>query len=233
MAERDPYLDELAGMTLEAETLEEKVFQMQVFFERLIIPRFRLIARSSRGTLLEDLCNRLTIDDGIHHSSGVAYERMLLEGASKKTKDRLVKAASRLLPVFVEHALWRPKERAWIGTVMRETDIRRLQEDVRDGIRMARSLGLDVSDIELPFAASAYAAADPAASRSACFGCGDNELGLGMALPEEEGGESYESTGDASRSITRAAPGSCTAGSSAPRSTRPADCSPRGIASRR
>jgi 1,2-phenylacetyl-CoA epoxidase catalytic subunit len=153
VAERDPHLDELAKMTLEAETLEEKVFQMQVFFERLIIPRFRLIARSSRGTLLEDLCNRLTIDDGIHHSAGVAYERVLLEGASKQTKDRLIKAANRLLPIFVEHALWRPKERAWIGNVMRETDIRRLQEDVRDGIRMASSMGLDVSDIELPFAA--------------------------------------------------------------------------------
>ncbi len=153
VAERDPYLDEMARMTLEAETLEEKVFQMQVFFERLIIPRFRLIARSSRGTLLEDLCNRLTIDDGIHHSAGVAYERVLLEGASKQTKDRLVKAASRLLPIFVQHALWRPQERAWIGTVMRETDIRRLQDDIRDGIRMARSMGLDVSDIEMPFAA--------------------------------------------------------------------------------
>ncbi len=152
-AEPDPHLDELAKMTLEAETLEEKVFQMQVFFERLIIPRFRLIARSSRGTVLEDLCNRLTIDDGIHHSAGVAYERVLLQDASKKTKDRLVKAANRLLPIFVEHALWRPKERAWIGNVMRETDIRRLQEDVQDGIRMASSLGLDVSDIQLPFAA--------------------------------------------------------------------------------
>jgi 1,2-phenylacetyl-CoA epoxidase catalytic subunit len=153
VAERDPHLDELATMTLEAETLEEKVFQMQVFFERLIIPRFRLIARSSRGTLLEDLCNRLTIDDGIHHSAGVAYERVLLEGASKKTKERLVKAANRLLPIFVDHALWRPKERAWIGNVMRETDIRRLQDDIRDGIRMASSLGLDVSDVEIPFAA--------------------------------------------------------------------------------
>ncbi len=152
-AERDPYLDQLAHMTLEADTLEEKVFQMQVFFERLIIPRFRLIARSSRGTLLEDLCNRLTIDDGIHHSAGVAYERVLLEGASKRTKDRLIKAANGLLPIFVEHALWRPKERAWIGNVMRDTDIRRLQEDVQDGIRMAASMGLDVSDIELPFAA--------------------------------------------------------------------------------
>jgi 1,2-phenylacetyl-CoA epoxidase catalytic subunit len=152
-AERDPHLDKLVDLTLNAETLEEKVFQMQVFFERLIIPRFRLIARSSRGTVLEDLCNRLTIDDGIHHSSGVAYERILLEGASKKTKDRLIKAANRLLPIFVDHALWRPQERAWIGNVMRETDIRRLQEDVMDGIRMASSLGLDVSDIELPFAA--------------------------------------------------------------------------------
>ena len=150
-AERDPHLDELAKLTLEAETLEEKVFQMQVFFERLIIPRFRLIARSSRGTILEDLCNRLTIDDGIHHSSGVAYERVLMEDASQRTKDRLVTAANRLLPIFVEHALWRPKERAWIGSVMRETDIRRLQEDVKDGIRMASSLGLDVSDIRLPF----------------------------------------------------------------------------------
>jgi 1,2-phenylacetyl-CoA epoxidase catalytic subunit len=152
-AERDPHLDQLVDLTLNAETLEEKVFQMQVFFERLIIPRFRLIARSSRGTILEDLCNRLTIDDGIHHSSGVAYERILLEGASKQTKDRLIKAANRLLPIFVDHALWRPKERAWIGNVMRETDVRRLQEDVLDGIRMASSLGLDVSDIQVPFAA--------------------------------------------------------------------------------
>jgi hypothetical protein len=36
---------------------------------------------------------------------------------------------------------------------MRDTDIRRLREDIGDGIRMARSLGLDVSDVELPFAA--------------------------------------------------------------------------------
>ena len=54
--ERDPYLDELAHMFLEADLLEEKVFLMQVFFERLIIPRFRLIAQlvardGARGSL--------------------------------------------------------------------------------------------------------------------------------------------------------------------------------------
>src|SRR5437867_7210429 len=114
-AERDPHLDTLAHMTLEADTLEEKVFLMQVFYERLIIPRFRLIARSSRGTVLEDLCNRLTTDDGIHHGAGMAYEKVLLQNASKQTKQKLVDAANRLLPEFIKHALWRPKARAVIG----------------------------------------------------------------------------------------------------------------------
>jgi hypothetical protein len=149
-AERDPYLDELAHMTLEADTLEEKVFQMQVFYERLIISRFRLIARSARGTVLEDLCNRLATDDGIHHGAGMAYEKVLLENASKKTKRQLVDAANRLLPIFVEHALWRPEERAFIGSAMRSRDLERLKEDIEIGVRLAESLGLDVSDVELP-----------------------------------------------------------------------------------
>ncbi|MEA2386609.1 MAG: hypothetical protein QOJ22_783, partial [Thermoleophilaceae bacterium] len=149
-AERDPYLDQLAKMTLEADTLEEKVFQMQVFFERLIIPKFKAIARSSRGTVLEDLCNRLAIDDGIHHGAGMAYERALLEHASKKTKDKLIRAANQLLPVFVEHELWRPRERAWMGSAMRSADVARLRGELENGIRMAQSLGLDVSEVHLP-----------------------------------------------------------------------------------
>jgi 1,2-phenylacetyl-CoA epoxidase catalytic subunit len=150
MAERDPYLDELAHQVLDADTLEEKVFMMQVFFERLIIPRFRMIARSSRGTVLEDLCNRLAIDDGIHHGAGMAYERVLLEGAGKKTQTRLVEAANRLLPTFAQHALWRPKAREFIGALMRETDVRMLREDLEHGVRLAKSLGLDVSGVEMP-----------------------------------------------------------------------------------
>src|SRR5712691_1698188 len=149
-AERDPYLDELAHMTLEADTVEEKVFQMQVFYERLIISRFRLIARASRGTVLEDLCNRLTTDDGIHHGAGMAYEKVLLQNATKETNKRLVEAANRLLPIFVQHALWRPKERAFIGSAMRDRDIQRLKEDLQEGVKLAESLGLDVSGVELP-----------------------------------------------------------------------------------
>ena len=132
------------------ETLQEKVFLMQVFYERLIIPRFRMIARSSRGTILEDLCNRLTIDDGIHHGAGMAYERVLLADADKKTKQGLVDAANRMLPLFAKHALWRPKAREFIGSLMRETDIRMLHDDIENGVRLANSLGLDVGDIQLP-----------------------------------------------------------------------------------
>ena len=148
--ERDPHLDKLGHMFLEADTLEEKVFLMQVFFERLIIPRFRLIARSSRGTILEDICNRLAIDDGIHHGAGMAYERVLLESAGKKVRGRLVDAANTMLPIFANHVLWRPKAREMIGTLMEARDRERLREELNHGVRLAGSLGLDVSDVRLP-----------------------------------------------------------------------------------
>ena len=149
-AERDPYLDQLAAMFLDLDTLEEKVFLMQVFFERLIIPRFRMIAAASPGTVLENLCNRLTVDDGIHHAAGMAYERVLLEDTSKKEQQQLVKVANRMLPIFVDHALWRPKARASIAGLMRQRDLRMLQDDLEQGIRLAGSLGIDVADLELP-----------------------------------------------------------------------------------
>jgi len=149
-AEHDPHLDRLARMFLDLDTLEQKVFLMQVFFERLIIPRFRLIAHAAPGTVLEDLCNRLTVDDGIHHGAGVAYERLLLENADDKTKRGLIDVANKMLPIFVEHALWRPKERAFIGSAMRARDLENLREDLDQGVRLANSLGLDVSDVEMP-----------------------------------------------------------------------------------
>jgi 1,2-phenylacetyl-CoA epoxidase catalytic subunit len=149
-AERDPYLDELAHQILNVDTLEEKVLGIQVFYERLIIPRFRLIARASPGTVLEDLCNRLTTDDGIHHGAGMAYERVLLRDVSKTMNTRLVDLANRLLPVFVEHTLWRPKAREFIGRVMQERDMQHLRQDLDQGVKLARSLGLDLSDLRLP-----------------------------------------------------------------------------------
>jgi hypothetical protein len=149
-AERDPYLDQLAAMFLALDTLEEKVFLMQVFFERLIIQRFRIIASASPGTVLENLCNRLTVDDGIHHGAGMAYERVLLRDTSKRERAQLVKVANQMLPIFVDHSMWRPKARASIAGLMRGRDIQMLRDDLELGIRLAGSLGIDVSELELP-----------------------------------------------------------------------------------
>ena len=148
--ERDPHLDQLGHMFLEADTLEEKVFLMQVFFERLIIPRFRLIARSSRGTILEDICNRLAVDDGIHHGAGMAYERVLLEDADGKVKSPLIDAANRMLPEFAKHALWRPKAREFVGSLMEARDRAAARAGARTRPPARASLGLDVSEVRLP-----------------------------------------------------------------------------------
>ncbi len=151
--ERDPHLDRLGHMFLEADTLEEKVFLMQVFFERLIIPRFRLIARSSRGTILEELCNRLAVDDGIHHGAGMAYERVLLETADARVKSQLIDAANRMLPEFAAHALWRPKAREMIGQLMEARDRERLTD--APGVRRARALAAEGARDDRPADGSA------------------------------------------------------------------------------
>ena len=78
-------------------------------------------------------------------------ERILLEHASPKTKTQLIDAANRMLPEFAKHALWRPKAREFIGALMRETDNRMLKEDLENGVRLAKSLGIDVSEIDLPY----------------------------------------------------------------------------------
>ena len=163
--ERDPYLDKLAQIFLGLDSLEEKVFLMQVFFERMIIPRFRLIARSAPDTVLADLCRRLTIDDGIHHSSGMAYERVLLrppptdEGPDDQGREKM-------LPIFVDHVLWRPKERDFITSSMRTRDLQRVKAEVEEGVKIASSLGLDVRDIEytIPSVCSCGASSLPASA---------------------------------------------------------------------
>jgi hypothetical protein len=147
---RDPHLDKLAHFQLNLETLEEKVFGMQVWFERIIIPRFRMIARAVPGTVLEDLCNRLTVDDGIHHSSGVTYERVLLTGAPRETKQKLARGLDFILPTFIDHLLWRPPERAWLGSAMEGRDRDRARAEIEHGLRIAASLGVDVTEVRVP-----------------------------------------------------------------------------------
>ena len=121
------------SMTLDADTLEEKVFLMQVFFERLIIPRFRMIARSSRGTVLEDLCNRLAVDDGIHHGAGMAYERVLLE--RRREEDQGASSSRPPTGCCRCSSSTRSGGRASArgsASAMRSTDIARLRERARE-----------------------------------------------------------------------------------------------------
>jgi hypothetical protein len=53
-----------------------------------------------------------------------------------------------MLPIFAEHVLWRPKERDFVSTSMRSRDLARVQREIEQGVKIASSLGLDVSDIE-------------------------------------------------------------------------------------
>src|SRR5919204_556197 len=80
------------------------------------------------------------------------YYSTMVQDESRHTEAwlKLVEAANRLLPTFVQHALWRPKERSFIGSAMRERDIENLKKDLEIGVRLAESLGLDVSEVELP-----------------------------------------------------------------------------------
>jgi len=83
-AERDPHLAKLARATLDAETIEEKVFMMQVFFERLIIPKFKAIARAARGP-----CSRISATASRSTTvsttaAGMAYERICSIGQPRR-----------------------------------------------------------------------------------------------------------------------------------------------------
>ena len=80
----------------------------------------------------------------------MAYERVLLRDATPKVRQTLVDAANRMLPEFAAHALWRPKAREMIGTLMEARDRERLREELNHGVRLANSLGLDVSDVRMP-----------------------------------------------------------------------------------
>ena len=148
-AERDPHLDRLARMFLDLQTLEEKVFLMQVFFERLIIPRFRLIARSSRGTVLEDL---QPADRRRRHPPrrGDGLRARAARGGRPEDQEAAREGRRADAPDLRRaRALAPAGARADRGRDAVATS-QRLRADLDDGVRLANSLGLDVSQIALP-----------------------------------------------------------------------------------
>jgi len=147
VSEPDPYLTRLGELTLNADTLQEKIWLFQVVFEGLVIDRFRQIAAAAPGTILAELCNRLTIDDGIHHASGVRYEQNLLEQTSSSTKRAIARVSKEMWPLFEAHLLWRPKARSWASSAMQARDLATLKSYVVKEQKLARKVGLE---IEIP-----------------------------------------------------------------------------------
>jgi hypothetical protein len=142
--EPDPHLEQLGILTMNADTLEEKIWLFQVAFEGLVIPRFRQIAKAAPNTVLAEICNRLTVDDGIHHGSGVCYERLLLARTTPKTKRSIERISREMWPIFVHHLMWRPRERAWASTSLRSRDIELVKSQRNEVIKMASDFDMKV-----------------------------------------------------------------------------------------
>ena len=144
MSEPDPYLVQLGERTLNADTLEEKIWLFQVVFEGLVIDRFHQIAAAAPGTILAELCNRLAVDDGIHHGAGVSYEQMLLERATPRTKQAIAQVNREMWPIFRAHLLWRPQARSWASAAMTARDMQTLRSYVGQLQKLARKVGLEL-----------------------------------------------------------------------------------------
>lgn len=147
MSEPNPHLKRMGEMTLNMDTIEEKVWFFQVIFEGLVIDKFRQIAAGAPGTVLAELCNRLTIDDGVHHGAGVSYEQQLLRRAPERAKRAIERLSQEMWPLFAEHLLWRPNARSWASSAMQARDVETLKSSFQQSQKLGYKVGLR---IELP-----------------------------------------------------------------------------------
>ena len=149
--ERDPYLDKMATLVIGSDTLEEKVFLMQVFFERLIIPKFKMIAKATPGHRARDHVPA-ALDRRRHPSRRRRRLRARAAArASKKTKDKLVKAANELLPDLRRaRALASARARLDRRARCARPTSRGSASELDHGVRLANSLGVDVGEVVVP-----------------------------------------------------------------------------------
>jgi len=142
--EPDPYLAELGKFVLSVDTVEEKVWLLQVAFEGLVIPRFHQIAAAAPDTILAEICNKLAIDDGIHHGAGVYYEKLLLSRATPKARRDIEKASLAMWPMYIQHLQWRPRERAWASDTMHSRDTEMIRGHRETVYKLANELNLNL-----------------------------------------------------------------------------------------
>jgi hypothetical protein len=144
VCEPDPHLEKLGELTMNAATLEARVWLFQCAFEGLVIPRFRQIATAAPGTILAEICRKLQIDDGIHHGSGVCYERMLLQSATPTARRDIAAISREMWPLYAEHLMWRPRERAWASSIMRARDAEMVNSQAQDIVAMGAQFGMEI-----------------------------------------------------------------------------------------
>ena len=142
-AEFDPYLAEMGAWVVEAQDIELKIIPLQVFFEGMAITAFREIAETVPGTVLGDICHRLSKDDALHHGFGYAYAQVLLERASPAHIRHINERMGKFWPLYKAHVLWRPPARAWMEAAMKARDEAILHTRATFTRRMISELGLN------------------------------------------------------------------------------------------
>ena len=147
--EWDPHLEKLGNLAMNLDNIEAKIWVFQCAFEGMVIPRFRQIAAAAPNTVLGEVCTRIAIDDGIHHGSGVAYEKLLLERISPRQKREIERVSREMWPLYIQHITWRPRERAWASAALRSRDYAMVKQQREDIIRMGAGFGMDI-EFDLP-----------------------------------------------------------------------------------
>ncbi len=73
---------------------------------------------------------------------------MLLERSTAKTKRQIERVSKEMWPMFVQHLMWRPRERAWASTSLRARDVELVRGQRNEVLKMAAEYDMDM-DLEL------------------------------------------------------------------------------------
>jgi hypothetical protein len=152
--ELNPHLENLADRVLAAD-MPAATMMMQGFFEKGIIPRFEQIrkAASAAGeTILSTICEKLMVDDGIHHASGVKYLRTLMGDLSPDQRLDVAEEVAGALPDFLEFAVWSPRAMSGVSNSVHDYHMKWAISEVQQGALRGIKLGIpfDKVDLQLP-----------------------------------------------------------------------------------
>ena len=109
----NPYLREMGDLYADENGLEHLVVAFQACFEGAAIYAFKDISKAAHDSVLGAVATKLIKDDSIHHNSGVAYARYLLDRASPALKKDIHQRLKTHDSLYTANVMWRPKAREW------------------------------------------------------------------------------------------------------------------------